>query len=246
MATEDARADEIGRARDTLWSVRPEVRRGRRPTLTLAAIVDAALGIARSDGLAAVTMAAVARSAGCAKMALYRHVSNRDDLLAAMVDAALGEPPAPHGDWQQQFRALWSGLLDLYDREPWMLDLPADLDALTPRNAAWIEAGLRPLERSTLAHDARLGVVLLLTENARAVARHGGEPDRPTGDLDRLLSSAVSSAASSSGTLPSGRYPLLTVMGEHLRDGRVVVLDPDMVREMLVRAVAPFFPGEAS
>ncbi|MGO1834964.1 MAG: TetR/AcrR family transcriptional regulator [Actinomycetaceae bacterium] len=242
MAPADTPDHELGLARATLWGVTPSVRRGPRPTLTLGAIVDAALGVARSEGLAAVSMAAVAQAAGCAKMALYRHVSDRDDLLTAMVDTALGEPPRPDGGWQERFAALWAGLLDLYDREPWMLDLPSDVDALTPRNAAWIEAGLRVLEGSTLAPGERLGTVMLLTENARVVARQGRDPDRPADDLARLMSSAASQA----GALSPDRFPHLSAVGEHGRSSPAVALEPDHVRDMLMRAVAASFPTSAS
>ncbi|WP_193084321.1 TetR/AcrR family transcriptional regulator [Brevibacterium aurantiacum] len=242
MASKDTSGDEIGLALTKLWGTVPRTRRGPKPKLTLQTVVDAAVSIARDNGLAAVSMAGVAEVAGCAKMALYRHVSDRDDLLAAMVDTALGEPPTLDGSWHERFTALWESLLALYARDPWMLDLPADIETLTPQNAAWIDAGLCLFETSTLPHGERLGAVLLLTENARFVARQHRSEDQPADDLDRLLSS-VSSAT----TLVSHeRYPHLAAVAGHHQASQPITLSPERVRETMARAIAPYFPTEAS
>lgn len=229
----------IGLALAKLWGAAPEGRRGPKPKLTLQVIVDAAVSIARKKGLAAVSMATVAEVAGCAKMALYRHVSDRGDLLAAMVDAGLGEPPALNGNWRERFTILWEGLLSLYARDPWMLDLPADIETLTPRNAAWIGTGLSLFESSTLPHRARLGAVLLLTENARFVARQQRSEGQPADDLDRLLSSATA-------LVSHERYPHLAAVAGHHRTSQPIALNPERVGEIMMRAIAVYFPSEAS
>lgn len=230
--------DDIGLALANLWGTAPGVRRGPKPKLTLGAIVNAALEIARGSGLAAVSMAGVAEVAGCAKMALYRHVSDRDDLLAAMLDTALGEPPILDGNWRDRFATLWEGLLSLYARDPWMLDLPADIDTLTPQNAAWIDAGLCLFETSILPYGERLGAVLLITENARFVARQQISEDRPADDLDRLLSSAARATA----FLPRDRYPHLAAVAGHGQIAQPIALPAALARDMMIRAIATYFP----
>ena len=52
-----------------------------RPRLTRSSIVDVALDIADEHGLAAVSLASVAASAGCKAPSLYNHFSGLDDLL---------------------------------------------------------------------------------------------------------------------------------------------------------------------
>lgn len=96
-------------------------------------------------------------------------------------------------------------LLSLYARDPWMLDLPTDIEALTPQNAAWIDAGLCLFESSTLPHSERLGAVLLLTENARFVARQQRSEGQPADDLDRLLSSLIGDCPRVARTIPAPR-----------------------------------------
>lgn len=227
-----------GLALAQLWGGRPAVRPGPKPKLSIDTIVDAALRIARAEGLAAVTMQRVAEEAGCAKMALYRHVSDRTDLLAAVVDAALGEPPPLLGGWREQFAILWDGLADLYRRDAWLLDLPPDIDALTPRNVAWIDAGLSLFEATDLCSGERWGLVLLITENARLVARQQRAAGSPIDDLDRLLVTAASAGAK----LPAARYPHLA-RAAATRGDLETIGPAAQVREVMIRAIASHFPA---
>ena len=73
----------------------PAPRRGR---LTRAAVVEAAVELADRQGLAAVSMRNVAGALQVAPMALYRHVTDKDDLLDAMVDRLIEEFGAPPED----------------------------------------------------------------------------------------------------------------------------------------------------
>ena len=63
----------------------------RRRTVTRDDVVRAALDILDEDGLDGLTMANVAGRVGFTTMAVYRHVKNRDDLIAAAVELVLGE-----------------------------------------------------------------------------------------------------------------------------------------------------------
>ena len=70
-------------------------------------IVDRALVIADSEGLAAVTVRRIALEFGVTPMALYWHVANKDELLAAMGDQFFADlKVAEHEDWVEQLRAI--------------------------------------------------------------------------------------------------------------------------------------------
>src|SRR5271169_3965722 len=86
------------------WGVRERPHKGPKPALTLSRIVAAAVRVADTEGLDAVSMGRVAAEVGTAPMALYRHVSSKGELLTLMVDAAWGpapETPAPETPAQQ-------------------------------------------------------------------------------------------------------------------------------------------------
>jgi AcrR family transcriptional regulator len=85
----------------------PVSRRGRsaRPALSRAAIIDAGLKVADSEGLDAVTMRRVAGQLDTSASALYVYIRGRQDLLDAMFDhvmAAVAEAAIPEGTWQER------------------------------------------------------------------------------------------------------------------------------------------------
>src|SRR6201999_1132768 len=83
---------------ELLWGDPQRPRRGPKPSLSLERIVAEAIALADADGLANLSMQHLAERLGCAKMALYRYVPGKAELVALMVDAGLGDPPsAPPG-----------------------------------------------------------------------------------------------------------------------------------------------------
>ena len=76
-----------------MWDREPTTRRGPRPRLDLATITMAAIEIADTEGLAAVSMSNVAAQVGVAPMALYRYVGSKDELLTVMAESAVPPPP---------------------------------------------------------------------------------------------------------------------------------------------------------
>ncbi|MGC4889458.1 TetR/AcrR family transcriptional regulator [Micromonospora sp. DT227] len=78
---------------ELLWGTPVGPRRGPRPTLSPAVVARAGIAVADADGLDGLTMQRVAESLAVTKMALYRYVPGRAELVALMLDAALGEPP---------------------------------------------------------------------------------------------------------------------------------------------------------
>jgi TetR/AcrR family tetracycline transcriptional repressor len=84
--------------------------RTARPALDRATLVKAALRLVDEQGLDALSFSNLARQLGVTAPALYWHVRNRDELLAAMVDHAFADlhPPEARGeDWQADARTLY-------------------------------------------------------------------------------------------------------------------------------------------
>ena len=94
-----------------LWRPRSGPVRGRRPSLTLDRIAAATVDIADADGLTAVSVQRVAERLGVTKMALYRYLAAKADLLAVAVDAAQGGPPdlADAGEGWRPRLERWAG-----------------------------------------------------------------------------------------------------------------------------------------
>lgn len=100
-------------------------------------IVRAAIAIADSEGLAAVSMRSVAAELGVATMSLYRHVASKDDLILRMTDAVFAEarlPETPPDGWRARLtlsaRMQWA----LYRRHPWLAQVVSITRPLPLRN----------------------------------------------------------------------------------------------------------------
>src|SRR3954469_14671265 len=84
------------------WGVKTPATKGPKPGLGLDRIVAAGVRVADADGLDAVSMNRVAKELGASAMSLYRYVGSKDELLALVIDAALGAVPRlpAEGDWR--------------------------------------------------------------------------------------------------------------------------------------------------
>ncbi|ONH32268.1 TetR/AcrR family transcriptional regulator [Pseudofrankia asymbiotica] len=96
----------------------------RRPSLTHLQLASAALDVVDRDGLAGLTMRAVAAQLGVSTMGLYRYVQDRDELEELVVETVLGEidtdPPGP-GDaasWREQLTVMARRLRDAVGTHP--------------------------------------------------------------------------------------------------------------------------------
>ena len=152
------------------WGVRRRPRKGPKPGLDLDRIVSAAVKVAASEGIAAVSMSRVAKELGSSAMSLYRYVAAKDELLALMIDAAFDEPlaPAPEGeDWRAGMtRWAWT-YHDALRRHPWVLQVPISGPPVMPNQIAWLEDGLRALGGTGLAEGEKLSVILLVSGYVR-------------------------------------------------------------------------------
>ena len=99
--------------------------RSRAEGLRREAIIDAAVEIADADGLAAVSMRAVARRLGVEAMSLYHHVANKEVILDAMVDAVFSEfhTPKPGAEWVAEMRLRSQSARQVLKRHPWAVGL---------------------------------------------------------------------------------------------------------------------------
>ncbi|WP_442790410.1 GntR family transcriptional regulator [Nonomuraea sp. NBC_01738] len=85
-------------------------------------VVRVAMEIADTDGLAALSMRAVAGRLGMATMTLYRHLEAKAELTQLITDAAFAEIdyPAPPPGWRSHLRVAAELQWALYRRHPWL------------------------------------------------------------------------------------------------------------------------------
>jgi AcrR family transcriptional regulator len=169
-----------------LWGERAERTRGPKPKLSLDQIADAAIAIADAEGLAAVSMQRVAADLGYTKMSLYRYLPGKTELVALMVERALGEPPPLAGhDWRAALAEWCRLLLAGFVRHPWTLEATVGVRPLGPHEVGWMESALTVLAGTPLTGGERLDAMVLLVGHARMLAEQTAArgpdvvPDRP-------------------------------------------------------------------
>ncbi|MGH3729721.1 MAG: TetR/AcrR family transcriptional regulator [Micromonosporaceae bacterium] len=164
-------ADENGsRTLQLLWGLRKSPTRGPRPALSVSQIARTAVAIADTEGLGAVAMQRVAGDLDFTKMSLYRYVAGKAELIAVMIEEAVGDPPdlvAVPGGWREKLTT-WANLLwENWDRHPWLPEATKGARLMGPKEAGWVEAALETLDRTGLNDPERLAVIRLISGHIR-------------------------------------------------------------------------------
>ncbi|MEV5895723.1 TetR/AcrR family transcriptional regulator C-terminal domain-containing protein [Nonomuraea fuscirosea] len=142
--------------------------------LTRQRVVRAAVELADADGLAELTMRALADRLGVATMSLYRHVGGKDDLVVLMVDAGIAEfalPGEQPADWRAGLETIARLQWAAYRAHPWMAGLssitrPVPSPALL-RHTEW---AMRALAGSGLDAETRMYVQITLYSYVQGIA----------------------------------------------------------------------------
>ncbi len=148
----------------------PASPRTREP-LSRARVLDAAVALADAEGVDAVSMRRLADALGVVPMALYKHVSDKEDLLDGMVDTVIasfrsadrgGADDRPRGaekgDWRKQFVASVYDARTAVARHPWARRA---IETRTRRTA------------TVLGHMEALTAILLAGGLSPDLAHHG-------------------------------------------------------------------------
>jgi len=190
-----------------------------RPLLDRTHLLRAAIAIADVEGLDAVSMRRVAADLGVGPMSLYRHVANKDELVAQMVDEVFGELALPDpgpDDWRARLELIARRQWALVRRHLW---LPRAVSftrpLLTPNTMAHTEWTLRALDGLGLPTATRIREALTLHGLVVTVAlslADEAEVEQETGvtltrwwSVQRRRTDAL---------LATGRFPLLATVSE--------------------------------
>jgi AcrR family transcriptional regulator len=231
-----------------LWGTAQRPKRGPKPSLTLERIVAGAIEHADAEGLASLSMQRLAERLGCAKMALYRHVPGKAELVALMVDAAIGDPPqspalTASGDrpWRAVLRLWATTIFCRYRAHPWAIEATAGARPMGPNESAWLETALAGLAGTGLTGAERLDTVVLLNGHVRSLVQvtPSGQEDLEQ-QIVRQIGAVLSAypdrypqvLAAFSDSSPSGRNDALDFGIDRILDGLAALIaartsDPD-------------------
>lgn len=182
MSLELTGSGDPARSLPLLWRDRlgGRPRRGRRPALSVDAIVATAVELADDAGLGALSMRAIADRLGAGTMSLYTHVPGKAELVDLMVDSVMGELAAParrSGGWRAQLEHVARENAALFRRHSWMLEVATLRPPLGPNVIAKYDTELRALDGIGLSDVEMDSVLSLVLSFVHGQARARFESD---------------------------------------------------------------------
>jgi AcrR family transcriptional regulator len=176
-------------SRDPIWA-RPGPGE-RKPAYTREQIAAAAMRVADAEGTDAVTMRRVATELGAGTMTLYHYVANKQELLALMDDAMMGELLVPDdelaGDWREGLAQIARRSYAVFKRHPWLVEHLGDEEDPGPggpNGMRHFEQSLKVAARTGLDDLGRIELVGLVDDyvfghvlRAREMARDSEQSD---------------------------------------------------------------------
>lgn len=128
-------------------SPRAEARAPKREPLSRERLLRGAIAVADSGGIGALTMRSLAQELGVKPMALYHHVSNKDEILDGVIDIVFSEIELPPDDtdWRSAMRRRALSARSVLARHPWATPL--------------MESRATPGPATLRHHDAVLGIL---------------------------------------------------------------------------------------
>jgi AcrR family transcriptional regulator len=225
------------RSGDVIW-MRPGHAGGGRPALrSREEITAAAMAIADRDGLAAVSMRAVAAALGTGAASLYRYVESREDLLDLMTDAAGGEYrfAEPTGDWLADLIGIGQQARLIMRRHPWLATLVITRPVLGPNGLDLLERVLGLLASCPASLAAKLDAFAMLNALTALFAQN----ESGTGP------GAGRNAAHLAHALQAGEHPRLAELlaadpaAHSAPDGGTPDRYPDIMARVLTGLLAP-------
>jgi AcrR family transcriptional regulator len=110
--------------------------------LTKEKILLAAVALADVGGVESASMRKIAQELGVVPMALYKHVSNKDELLDGMLDIVVQEidPPRSDADWKTAVRERVLSARRALLRHPWASRVMESRTEATPTVMAYFDS----------------------------------------------------------------------------------------------------------
>jgi AcrR family transcriptional regulator len=197
-----------------------ESKPGPKPGLSVGAIIDAAIAVADTNGMAALSMRAVGERLGCTAMALYTYVPSKSELVDLMYDAVLAETHQEYDlteGWRPALTAWARDLLAFYLRHPWVLQVSQARPVLGPNEYRLLDVVLGVMFTTGLAPQTMRRIMSALFQLVRGCAQtiaEAREAAAATGTTDEewwySRSALLTEVAPDFGT----RFPMVTKLGE--------------------------------
>ena len=218
MTTEHSGSGDIHRSLALMWQLDQKPSRGPKPNLTLERIVTAAIQIADTEGLEALSMRRVAEALGIGTMSLYRYLPGKAELLDLMLDRISAPDPSIQSlgdEWRTAMETLGRAMWRLYLRHPWLPFVDQSRPLLGPNSLDGFEFALHGLDDSGLTSQQKvnaIGLVEAFVSSAARLHHNAVTAEQRTGLSTEEFWEAQGPVIEKA--MNTGRYPLIATLDE--------------------------------
>jgi AcrR family transcriptional regulator len=142
----------------------------RRAPISRADIADAAIAIADTEGIDAVSMRRVAHDLGLGTMSLYHYVRSKDELIDLVSDAIMGEQLVDDAElrkgWRAALRAIALATRRNFERHPWILGAmqPRPRSVPGPNSLRHFDQSVGAVAELEVDIKTKMGIVALVDD----------------------------------------------------------------------------------
>jgi AcrR family transcriptional regulator len=207
---------------DSVWTRDAEQSAEKQP-LSRESIVAAAVEIADTEGLEAVSIRRLATKLGARPMSLYSHIERKGDLIDLMVDEVMGgailPDSPPSGDWRDDLRRIAQSTRESTRAHPWMIAAAFRRPFLGPNGLRHIDQSLAAVSPLPLPPERKRAALIAIDTYTLGFVRWelksmgsakgpgacaGIDEDGPSGaEIDAYIAEQAA----------SGKYPHLHELG---------------------------------
>lgn len=157
-----------------------------RVPLSRERVLDAAIKLADTGGMGAVTMRKLAQELGVEAMSLYYHVANKDQVLDGMVEQIVGEinsavkalDPASNGeDWKRAMRRRILAAREILLQHPWAPGVIETRTSMSPAMVRYFDSLLGLFRQGGFSYDLAHHAMHALGSRALGFTQELFEPD---------------------------------------------------------------------
>jgi AcrR family transcriptional regulator len=130
--------------------VRKKIKRQKRQPLNRDRVLRAALALADDGGIEALSMRRLGQRLGVEAMALYKHLANKDEVLAGILDIIVGDIDIMESgvSWKESMRSRAVSMRKVFALHPWALGLLESRRILGPAALRYCDSVLGVLRRA--------------------------------------------------------------------------------------------------
>jgi AcrR family transcriptional regulator len=191
--------------------------------LSRALVIDAAMTIARRDGLDTLSMRRLAEELGVSTMAAYRHVAGKDTLVDDVLEAAVAamdvEVPED-APWEDQVTELALRSYAVFLSVPGLAEHLHGRALSRPGVVRWVEALNAPLVAAGIPYEQRAGFTPALVWILRGAARLEAE----WGETMQSLEQVSASGSDDTPTMRGSREAIGDLQAEDLLRNSIAML----------------------